>query len=242
MKSIAVIGAGISGLAAAYLLSRRHRVQLFEKEHRLGGHTNTVIVSDAAGRRGARHRLPRPQRPHLSEPGAAVRRAGRGDSQLGHVVRGVVPPQRPRVQQPRRQRVLRAAVEPGPAVAPVPAAGDRALQSGSAGAPPGAGCRAPHAWRLSRVAALRRCVHASLSASHGVGDLVGVARRDPIVSGRHPHPFPRQSRVALAERPADVEGGRRRQPHLHSAADGAGVDAAFTRERRSTACGAASAT
>src|SRR4051794_28723809 len=44
MKNIAVIGAGISGLAAAYLLSRRHRVQLFEKAERLGGHTNTVIV------------------------------------------------------------------------------------------------------------------------------------------------------------------------------------------------------
>jgi uncharacterized protein len=31
MKNIAVVGAGISGLAAAYLLSRRHRVHLFEK-------------------------------------------------------------------------------------------------------------------------------------------------------------------------------------------------------------------
>ena len=49
MKNIAVIGAGVSGLAAAYLLSRRHRVQLFEKEHRLGGHTNTVLVSTPAG-------------------------------------------------------------------------------------------------------------------------------------------------------------------------------------------------
>src|SRR5580765_3821813 len=49
MKSIAVIGAGISGLAAAYLLSRRHRVQLFEKDHRLGGHTNTVIVPTSTG-------------------------------------------------------------------------------------------------------------------------------------------------------------------------------------------------
>lgn len=49
MKNIAVIGAGVSGLAASYLLSRRHRVQLFEKEHRLGGHTNTVIVPTPEG-------------------------------------------------------------------------------------------------------------------------------------------------------------------------------------------------
>jgi len=49
MKTIAVIGAGISGLAAAHVLSRRHRVHLFEKEPRLGGHTNTVMVDGANG-------------------------------------------------------------------------------------------------------------------------------------------------------------------------------------------------
>src|SRR6476661_3876970 len=49
MKTIAVIGAGISGLAAAYFLSRRHRVHVFEKEPRLGGHTNTVVVDEANG-------------------------------------------------------------------------------------------------------------------------------------------------------------------------------------------------
>ncbi len=43
MKHIAVIGAGISGLAAAYFLSRRHRVWLFEQDTRLGGHTHTVL-------------------------------------------------------------------------------------------------------------------------------------------------------------------------------------------------------
>lgn len=41
---IAVIGSGISGVASAHLLSREHRVTLFEKRARLGGHTNTVII------------------------------------------------------------------------------------------------------------------------------------------------------------------------------------------------------
>jgi uncharacterized protein len=46
MKHIAVIGAGISGLASAYLLSRAHRVTLFERAERLGGHTHTVVAED----------------------------------------------------------------------------------------------------------------------------------------------------------------------------------------------------
>lgn len=44
MARIAVVGAGISGLAAAWLLSRRHQVVLFEKDLRLGGHTHTHRV------------------------------------------------------------------------------------------------------------------------------------------------------------------------------------------------------
>ena len=49
MKRVAVIGAGISGLAVAHFLSRRCRVDLFEKDSRLGGHTNTVVVEGAGG-------------------------------------------------------------------------------------------------------------------------------------------------------------------------------------------------
>lgn len=41
---IAIIGAGVSGLAAAYLLSREHRVTLFEAAPRLGGHARTVMA------------------------------------------------------------------------------------------------------------------------------------------------------------------------------------------------------
>ena len=44
-----MIGAGISGLSSAYLLSRRHRVWLFERDSRLGGHTHTVTVETPAG-------------------------------------------------------------------------------------------------------------------------------------------------------------------------------------------------
>jgi predicted NAD/FAD-binding protein len=46
---VAVIGSGIAGLSAAWLLSRSRRVVLFEKESRPGGHSNTL---DAPGRDG----------------------------------------------------------------------------------------------------------------------------------------------------------------------------------------------
>ncbi len=47
--SIAVIGSGISALSAAWHLSRQHRVTLFERDSRLGGHSNTVDVNTGDG-------------------------------------------------------------------------------------------------------------------------------------------------------------------------------------------------
>lgn len=51
MARIAVVGAGIAGMAAAYFLSRKHEVSLFEKEDRLGGHTHTHQMQTSVGPR-----------------------------------------------------------------------------------------------------------------------------------------------------------------------------------------------
>jgi uncharacterized protein len=52
-RRIAVIGAGISGLTAAYVLARTDHVTLFEAEGRLGGHAHTHTLTGADGREAA---------------------------------------------------------------------------------------------------------------------------------------------------------------------------------------------
>lgn len=42
---IAVVGTGISGLSAAWLLSQRHDVTVYERMDRIGGHSNTILAS-----------------------------------------------------------------------------------------------------------------------------------------------------------------------------------------------------
>ncbi|MEP7026311.1 MAG: FAD-dependent oxidoreductase, partial [Actinomycetota bacterium] len=48
-RRIAVIGSGVSGLTAAYILARGHDVTLYEADSRLGGHADTHRVITAAG-------------------------------------------------------------------------------------------------------------------------------------------------------------------------------------------------
>jgi predicted NAD/FAD-binding protein len=43
---IAVIGSGISGLSAAYFLSKKYTVDLFEKDNRFGGHSYTIDIPE----------------------------------------------------------------------------------------------------------------------------------------------------------------------------------------------------
>jgi len=44
---IAVIGSGISGLSAAYFLSKKYKVDLFEKDNHFGGHSFTIDTTDS---------------------------------------------------------------------------------------------------------------------------------------------------------------------------------------------------
>ena len=44
---IGVIGGGIGGIAAAWFLGKHHDVTLIERDERIGGHTNTIMVEEA---------------------------------------------------------------------------------------------------------------------------------------------------------------------------------------------------
>lgn len=46
---VAVIGAGVSGLTAAYELSQRAQVTLYDADERSGGHADTTTVTTAGG-------------------------------------------------------------------------------------------------------------------------------------------------------------------------------------------------
>jgi predicted NAD/FAD-binding protein len=48
-QNIAVIGSGIAGMSCAWLLSTTHRVTIYEREARIGGHSNTVDAPMVSG-------------------------------------------------------------------------------------------------------------------------------------------------------------------------------------------------
>ncbi|MYS56642.1 NAD(P)-binding protein, partial [Streptomyces sp. SID6013] len=49
-RRTAVVGSGVAGLTAAYVLGREHRVTLYEADDRLGGHAHTHELTASDGR------------------------------------------------------------------------------------------------------------------------------------------------------------------------------------------------
>ncbi|MBN2646419.1 MAG: FAD-dependent oxidoreductase [Thiotrichales bacterium] len=69
VKRVAVIGSGISGLASAWFLAQHHQVTLFEKNTKLGGHTNTRMLQVEGQKQAVDSGFivfNRPNYPHLS--------------------------------------------------------------------------------------------------------------------------------------------------------------------------------
>ncbi len=46
MRSLAIVGTGIAGMACAYFLRNRYHITVFEKNDYIGGHTNTVYLNE----------------------------------------------------------------------------------------------------------------------------------------------------------------------------------------------------
>ncbi len=49
-RKVAVVGSGVAGLTAAWVLSKDSDVTLYEADSRLGGHADTHSVTDPEGR------------------------------------------------------------------------------------------------------------------------------------------------------------------------------------------------
>lgn len=46
MEKVAIIGTGIAGMGCAYFLQKKYDLTIYEKNHYIGGHTNTVTIDE----------------------------------------------------------------------------------------------------------------------------------------------------------------------------------------------------
>ena len=173
-RRIAVIGSGVSGMTAGYVLSRTDDVTLFEADSRLGGHADTHLVVPPAGPPigvDTGFIVYNERTYPLLTP--AVRRTGGGHSDLGdeHVgplrrlrpaVRGPARPGRPDPRAPPGPRTLPADARRGTAVPP-----RRAPPAGRGGGRNTQRRRGPDARRVPRRGRLWPLLHGPLRPAAG---------------------------------------------------------------------------
>ena len=127
-RRIAVIGSGVSGITAGYVLSHTDYVTLFEADEparRPRRHPHGRAARGSADRR--RHRLHRLQRAHLSAAHQAVRRAGGGHPAWRDEHVGPLRRLRPAVRGPARPGRPDPRAAPGPRALPADARRDTAV-------------------------------------------------------------------------------------------------------------------
>ncbi len=105
-RHIAVIGSGIAGLSAAWLLTA-NRVTLYETEARLGGHSNTVMVPTENGSPSIPASSSTTSATTPTSPRCSTSR--RRHAALRHVVRGLARRRPARIFERRAQGAARPA-------------------------------------------------------------------------------------------------------------------------------------
>ena len=218
---VAVVGTGISGLSAAWLLSQRHDVTVYEQAERIGGHSNTVIA------RVGEHKIPvdtgfivfnRQAYPNLtamfrhlgvptqtSDMSLAVSLRDGDLEYSGTGLRGLFA-QPGNLFRPRFWSMLRDLVKfYRQATRDADLLKDETVSLGD---------------YLSGRWLWRRVPRRS-SVADGQRDLVGAAERDPVIPGCDLHSLPSQSRLAAACAASRLGNRGRRQHRLCPAADSA---------------------